>query len=514
MAKKILQFRKREAKIRNFTELWEIDGMNESIMKALKSNFKINRKSLGLGTARNTSMSGRRKRKSVIRQLGVSEKTCVQPICGQEDEHDLSNINPAMTNTPITVILPACHRNQADDIHILAPETLQASPSGQKLTAVYKIATPQNFGMHVFGQKSSLDAFSTKVYPPSTLRHGDSTTHNTRPLSPAKERSIRHWLNTMPRRFAVNKQPTKFPSSPGGLGAEDALLLSDVILDKETPEKSNARKERSRSRSAMSDKQLKSKRRSCSRSVSRKRASKSRPGSRSGSGGRSRPQTPNKGRKSPSSNRGRRSVRSSRRSSTSRNLPTSLRSADRNLRSSGRKPKSYKETSSRKPAKPKAFKQSRTTKDDGKRALFACNDNNESLLHDQDGPLTLFDLEDSDCQENKNTVFNTHIQKDGQGRMFPQAANATGGAYQVLLPPNTKVKMTIRRESRERSRSRESPHIARRSSWKRNEEFQIKGSRDQDRHERHYRRHKHRGHRHQHDRKYSLDNEKGTCTVL
>ena len=552
MANKIVKFRKREAKIHNFSELWKVKGMNRSIINNIKSNFKINRSSAG--ATGNTSFSSKRSPKQVETNITQNNRR-VTYLQDQENQTDDSYMSTGMVDTPITVILPVCRSTKADDIQIVVPQMLQTSPSGSKLTAVYQMTPRFKHTSTPIVHKVKLEGASTFANPPSMYRAADMSAVVASSLSSTKEQSIRNWLNKIPRSPSPCKQSQKASSS-------------DRFIENEVMKKTSPRKGRSRSRSKSVRRQQRSKTKSASRSSARKRpmsksrsrskcrsTSKGRSSARKRSGSKSRSRSKyrstSKGRSSvskrkrisQSTSKRKNSIRSSRQSSQSLNL----RSADRKLRSTAHKGAnnvySFMETPKKK------------TSRKSKQKVKAEKSPNNQTKRRHDGPLSLQDLEHSDSQdyvtvaksikkpqlsvrskrgspfrertpekviirrehkERSRSRDSPRVSRDVGTKNIPKPIFSVGSKRGSPFRERTPEKVIIRREHKERSRSRDSPRVSRNSTWQRNEEWHMRRSDDEDRQRRHlHRHHKNRDHRrHRHEGDNKVSGHQAGCVIL
>lgn len=528
MARNIVKYRKREAKIRKFSELWGIEGMNKSVMHSLRSSCVINNESLKpTGTK---SRKGKTKNKT--KQTERSYKGVTSPLRLEDLQSGASrsDIGAGLQNTPVTLIIPVCKvlpQCTTNEI-VFTPQSLQASTSGNKLTAVYHVS-PSNQG-HVSTAKVNFDTLSTTVQPPSTLVSTLSSGMDTRPktLSPSKEQSICRWLNSIPRRSVHLKYPVKIKSLPGDLGRDTGRLLADDSLNE--PEQTYATtNQRSKSKSPP---RRKSRSISQERSRSRGRHKKSKTRSRSKSKSRStaRSMRPRKQSKTSVHRKGKKSLTQAKRKSMSRGTSSSRgrskslkRSPPRDRVKTTRKPEEYKGSSYRRVRKRRARygKHPLNSKmlEDDRQPLLSGFGNSESF-QDHSGPLTLYDLENSVVADETETHSPEQIARTNMGES--QDTNPEHGSTGTLVfttypkasvISGTPVNHHSRRHRRERSVSREVPRLSRRSLWKTNEEFEMHQSHDQPRERRRrmgrYHRHHHKRCRH-HDR----GSDKLACIIL
>lgn len=448
MAKKIAQLRKRKSPFRDFDELWEIKGMNRNNMKILKKNFVINKNHSKERSAKKYKVKGKGNRTPEILKTAAGKKLMSES---------------RLQNTPVTVILPVCSK-RSDDFQILAPQTLQKSQSGNKLTAVYQITNPNS--TITTSTESKLDKFSTTVQPPSMFGRNCLSSVPVKTLSPAKKRSIEQWLNHIPEKIN-NRISYKVLSSP----AAQPLLADDkrCWTPQEQKNRLNSKSPKSRSRSrkrVRSESNSRSNSRSKSRDVTHSKYSKLRERSLS-----------------------------KERKSRKRSSGSKRRSGHRS-----RKDAYYS-------MKENSWAKSENLRED-KKALLNRSENDEG--HDANAAmLTLHDLETS-ADDYTNKEFEAVYQnKDtinsGLGNAF---VNKSYASQVDLRTPDT---ITVRRQERESSQTRELPNVSRRSTWKRNEEWEMRRSRDRSS-ERQNRRHKRREHR-RHTRQVS-DQHETNCIIL
>lgn len=523
MAKKIVKYRKREAKIRKFSELWGIEGMNKSVMHSLRSSCVINN---GSGTK---SRKGNTKNK--MKQTEKSYKGAASSLRLEDLRSGTSRSDEGigLQNTPVTLIIPVCKvlPQCTTNERIFTPQSLQASTSGNKLTAVYHVS-PSNRG-HVSSAKVNLDALSTTVQPPSTLASTLSSAVDTRPktLSPSKEQSICRWLNTIPRRSVHLKYPVKIISLPGDLG-RDPLLADDSLNEPEQRYAAKNRRSKSKSPPRRKSRSISQER---SRSRGRHRKSKTLSRSKSKSRSTTRSVRPRKQSKTSVHRNGKKSLTPggkrnsmSRGASSSRSRSKSLkRRPPRDRVKSTRKPEEYKTSSYRRVLKRRSRcgKHSLNTKmsEDDRQPLLSTFENPESF-QDHSGPLTLYDLENCVVADEMETRSSEQFARTNMGEsQDTNPEHGSAGAFDLTTNPKasvisgTPVNHHSRRQRRERSVSREIPRLSRRSLWKTNEEFEMHRSHDQPRERR---RRMDRYHRHHHKRCAHRDRERDrlACIIL
>jgi len=180
---------------------------------------------------------------------------------------------------------------------------------------------------------------------------------------------------------------------------------------------------------------------------------------------------------------------------------------------------------------------------------------NNQTKRRHDGPLSLQDLEHSDSQdyvtvaksiqkpqlsvrskrgspfrertpekviirrehkERSRSRDSPRVSRDVGTKNIPKPIFSVGSKRGSPFRERTPEKVIIRREHKERSRSRDSPRVSRNSTWQRNEEWHMRRSDDEDRQRRHlHRHHKNRDHRrHRHEGDNKVSGHQAGCVIL
>lgn len=172
LANKIVELRKENGKIEKFSDLWNIDEMNRQTMNELTKHFVIEKS--GLPDMINKSNN------SAKRQTTKKRKASSRKGKGRKNGRYLEHL-PLLNTSSISY-------QGSDRLTVFTPRMVEASPSGDKILAMYEVTPSKKLPPN---EKLTSSKLSTRNNAPSTSRFSVNSSNN---LSPTKERSIRNWL--------------------------------------------------------------------------------------------------------------------------------------------------------------------------------------------------------------------------------------------------------------------------------------------------------------------------------
>ena len=211
VAKSIVQYRKREAKIKDLCELRNLPGVNEEIFQKICKTFKIVKR-----TAKSPVISKvtfrKQKTEDSIARIKIKDTTTaqIQSPCGACCCEHYQQFQPCL---PVIAISPS-KKSSSNSLKTFTPCSVRKSLSGAHIVAIYELAkrsqrnetdtcaSNSNLAGRMKDDKANL---STRVAPPTTYQSAKNSCKVTPKridahpsgFDPEKVSSIEKWLNTV-----------------------------------------------------------------------------------------------------------------------------------------------------------------------------------------------------------------------------------------------------------------------------------------------------------------------------
>ena len=247
VAKSIVQFRKREAKIQGLNELRNLPGVDKNIFEKICEKFKViqrTAKSLPKDEKANKQTGGKITNNSYLAKFKSSKKLQRETETRKDDFGECSTCvacrkKKAVTpNLPVIAVTPEKRNTKQNKLKTYTPCSVRPSLSGGHIVAIYELVqevqenkTNSNgtFNDNVHGSAR----WSTRVMPPDSSQYRHRKIPETQYCSIAdidKLSSIQKWLETVP----PPKARTTSNKNVANILAEDQDLFVSLPKEHET----------------------------------------------------------------------------------------------------------------------------------------------------------------------------------------------------------------------------------------------------------------------------------------
>ena len=208
VAKTIVQYRKREAKIQDLSEIRNLPNVSESLFQKICKTFRVIKATAKSSVTQKVSIRKQkaedlssRKKNNVISQV---QNPCVACSC-----------EPSQQFKPCLPVIAVSPNNSRNNMKTFTPCSVRKSLSGAHIVAIYELAqgtqpnqTDTSASDPTSNSKDDKANFSTKVAAPAScqsVKKVDEKKLKKKGTHPSfdseKVSSIEKWLNTVPSQF-------------------------------------------------------------------------------------------------------------------------------------------------------------------------------------------------------------------------------------------------------------------------------------------------------------------------